>query len=60
MLEEINALWKNAAWDIVNLSAGKKIVGCRWVFTVKHKPDGSIEQYKAWLVAKRLHSNSRD
>ena len=27
-------------------------VGCRWVFAVKHKPDGTIERYKAQLVAK--------
>ena len=30
----------------------KKPVGCRWVFTIKHKPDGTIERYKARLVAK--------
>ena len=27
-------------------------MGCKWVFTVKCKPDGSIERYKARLVAK--------
>nr|GFA38714.1 putative RNA-directed DNA polymerase [Tanacetum cinerariifolium] len=27
-------------------------VGCRWVFTIKYKPDGTIERYKARLVAK--------
>lgn len=27
-------------------------MGCRWVFTVKHKADGTIERYKARLVAK--------
>uniref|UniRef100_A0A2N9GH34 DUF659 domain-containing protein n=1 Tax=Fagus sylvatica TaxID=28930 RepID=A0A2N9GH34_FAGSY len=30
----------------------KKTVGCKWVFMVKHKADGSVERYKAWLVAK--------
>ena len=28
-----------------------KKVGCRWVFTVKHKADGSVEHYKARLIA---------
>lgn len=27
-------------------------MGCKWVFTIKCKPDGSIERYKAGLVAK--------
>ncbi|GJY69370.1 putative ribonuclease H-like domain-containing protein [Tanacetum coccineum] len=33
-------------------AGGKKTVGCRWVFTIKYKPDGTIERYKARLVAK--------
>ena len=31
---------------------GKKAVGCKWVFIEKHKADGSVEHYKARLVAK--------
>ncbi|RVW22233.1 Retrovirus-related Pol polyprotein from transposon TNT 1-94 [Vitis vinifera] len=31
---------------------GKKPVGCRWIYTVKYKTDGSIERFKARLVAK--------
>ena len=27
-------------------------MGCKWVFTIKRKPNGSIEIYKARLVAK--------
>ena len=34
------------------LPEGVKAVGCRWVFTIKRRPDGSIERYKAQLVAK--------
>ena len=30
----------------------KKTVGCKWVFTVKCKVDGSVKRYKAGLVAK--------
>ena len=30
----------------------KTVVGCKWLFTVKYKSDGTIERYKARLVAK--------
>jgi len=32
----------------------KKAMGCKWVYTVKFKADGTIEQYKERLVAKGL------
>ena len=53
MNEEIEALQKNSTWELVPLPEGKKIVGCRWIFTVKLNLDGSINRYKARLVAKR-------
>ena len=52
VLEEMNALKKNGTWEVVELPRHKKIVGCKWVFTVKCKADGSVERYKARLVAK--------
>ena len=48
----MEALIKNKTWKLVPLSEGKKTVGCKWVFSIKHKADGSIERYKARLVAK--------
>ena len=51
-LEEINALEKNETWEITSLPPGKCPVGCKWIFSVKHKADGSIERFKARLVAK--------
>ena len=50
--EEMNALKKNGTWEIVKLSEGKKIVGCKWVFIMKFNADGSTNRYKARLVAK--------
>jgi len=52
MLEEMTALNKNYTWDLVYLSKGKTIVGCKWVFTVKHNSQGLIERYKARLVSR--------
>ncbi|KAK3032749.1 hypothetical protein RJ639_036933 [Escallonia herrerae] len=33
-------------------SSGKSVVGCKWVYKIKTHADGSIERYKAQLVAK--------
>lgn len=48
----MEALLKNDTWTLVPLPERKKAVGCKWVFSIKHKADGSIERYKARLVAK--------
>ena len=52
MKKEIDALIRNNTWEKCALPEGKRPVGCRWVFTIKRRPDGSIERYKARLVAK--------
>ena len=51
MKEEISALNKNETWEKCELPRGKKTVGCRWVYTIKYLTDGTIERYKARLVA---------
>ena len=50
MNEEMKSLQKNSTWKVVELPKGKKPVGCRWVFTIKYKADGTIERFKARLV----------
>jgi hypothetical protein len=52
MVEEMDALDKNEAWDIVELSAGRKFVGRKWLFKKKFNAEGKVEKYKAQLVAK--------
>ncbi|KAA0036027.1 Cysteine-rich RLK (RECEPTOR-like protein kinase) 8 [Cucumis melo var. makuwa] len=52
MIEEMNALDGNGTWDLVSRSAGKKTIGCKWVFVVKVDPDGVVARLKARLVAK--------
>jgi len=50
-MEEMKALVGNGTWDIVKKPLDRKIVGCKWVFTVKHKSNDSVERYKVRLVA---------
>ena len=47
MFEEMKALKKNGTWEIFSLPKGVILVGCKWVFIVKHKSDGTVERFKA-------------
>ena len=42
-------------WELVDLPSGKKLIGFKRVFEVKFKGDGSLERYKAKLVAKEYN-----
>ncbi|RVW60435.1 Retrovirus-related Pol polyprotein from transposon RE1 [Vitis vinifera] len=48
MKEEMEALLKNKTWILVNLPKGQKTVGCKWVFSIKYKVDGTIEPNLDW------------
>ena len=52
MKEELDALTKNHTWDLVTLPLEQFVVGCKWIYKIKTRSDGSIELYKACLVAK--------
>ena len=52
MTQEFNALHDNHTLDLVPLPPHKQAIGCKWVYKVKHKADGSIERFKARLVVK--------
>ena len=53
MTEEFQALEKTHTWDLIDLPHVKSVIDCKWVYKIKTKFDGTIEQYKACLVAKR-------
>ncbi|KAF5097937.1 hypothetical protein D0Z03_000412 [Geotrichum reessii] len=50
-VSEYNSLMENDTWVLVPKPIGRKIVGCKWVFKVKENTDGSVDKYKARLVA---------
>jgi hypothetical protein len=52
MDREIATLEEAGTWITVPKPPNKNIVGSKWVFRIKRKSDGSIEKYKARLVAR--------
>lgn len=57
MEEEYVALLCNQTWLLVPITP-MNIVGCRWVFKVKSKVDGSIKRHETCLIAK--HFNQKE
>ena len=48
--QEYKALLEHGVWELCELP-GRKPVGSRWVYCIKTNSDGSVERYKARLVA---------
>ena len=54
MADELDALHKTHTWDMTTLPPSKSAIGCKWVYKIKTRVDGSVEHYKARLVARGL------
>ena len=52
MKEELDALHKTETWDLVYLPSRKTVIGCKWVYKIKTRSDGTVDIYKARLVAR--------
>ncbi|CAM8923733.1 unnamed protein product [Rhodiola kirilowii] len=52
MLAELQALHNNNTWELTDLPHGKKPVGSKWFYRIKRHSDGTIQRYKARLVAR--------
>ena len=52
MNEEILSIEKNNKWKLTTSSVRKKLIGVKWVYKVKYKPDGKVDWFKTRLVAK--------
>lgn len=51
-MQEFTILIENGTFEPVRLPTGQKTIGYRWVFKLKCNADGSVNKYKARLVAK--------
>ncbi|KAG7587833.1 Retrotransposon Copia-like N-terminal [Arabidopsis suecica] len=52
MNEELQTCVNTGTFSVVSLPEGKRPIGCRWVYRIKHNADGTVDRYRARLVAK--------
>ena len=52
MKSEMDSMYTNQVWTLVDAPEGIKPIGCKWVFKKKTDVDGNVQTYKARLMAK--------
>ena len=52
MNTEMQSMFDNQVWELVELPPNCKTVGCKWIYKIKFDMDGNVHIYKARLVAK--------
>jgi hypothetical protein len=58
MAHEYNALISNGTWMLCPRPLNRHVIKNRWVYKIKQRADGSIDRYKAHLVAKGLEQQN--
>src|SRR3954469_18310692 len=56
MSEDLEAFRKTHTWDLVPLPSGVQPVSCKWIYKIRTNADGSVDRYKARLVARGFTS----
>ena len=51
MTEELLALESNSTWDLVPAPQNASIIESKWIYSIKVRSNGSLDRYKARLVA---------
>ena len=52
MKSEMDSMYENQVWTLVDPPKGIKPIRCKWVFKKKTNMEGNVVTYKARLVAK--------
>jgi hypothetical protein len=52
MKSEIESMYENQVWSLIDPPDGVKPIECKWIYKKKIDADGNISVYKARLVAK--------
>ena len=59
MKSEMDSMYTNKVWTLVDPPEGIKPIGCKWIFKKKTNMEGNVFTYKARLVAKGYHKKTR-
>ncbi|XP_052882728.1 uncharacterized mitochondrial protein AtMg00820-like [Gossypium arboreum] len=51
MRSEMDSMYENQVWTLVDPPERVKPIGCKWVFKKKTDMDGNVQTYKGRLVA---------
>ena len=49
---EMDSMYSNQIWELVDFPEGAKPIGCKWIYKRKRDAYGRMETYKVRLVAK--------
>ena len=49
---EMESMYSNKVWSLVDPLDGVKPIGCKWIYKRKRGIDGTMKTFKAQLVAK--------
>ena len=58
MKSELESMYSNNVWTLVDLPQGVKPIGCKLVYKRKNGVNGKVETYKARLVVKGYSQKS--
>nr|GFD24618.1 zinc finger, CCHC-type [Tanacetum cinerariifolium] len=56
--DKMDSIMGNNTWVLVDLPPGCKPLGCKWIFKIKLKVNGTIEKFQARLVIQGFRHNS--
>lgn len=59
MTHKFTTLLRNCTWLHVPHQLHMHVLGCKWVYRLKTKPNGTIDHYKVHLVAQGIDQQVR-